>query len=150
MAFDTGVVAGRLKINMHEVERLLESSAMARELGRRGELGVQEAKRLCPTSARGHYLPDNTTRVPPGHLRSSIYWDVGRDNDGLYVDIGSTAPKAEVFAVEYGTRPHVIESHGPWPLRNRITGEVFGRRVNHPGTDAQPFLRPALERAARG
>lgn len=47
---------------------------------------------------------------------------------------------------EYGTDPHVIESTGPWPLRNPETGQVFGRRVNHPGNAPQPYLRPALYR----
>lgn len=47
-------------------------------------------------------------------------------------------------SVEYGSRPHIIRSHGNYPLRNRETGEVFGRVVRHPGTPAQPFMRPAL------
>ena len=48
--------------------------------------------------------------------------------------------------VEYGTRPHIIRSHGDYPLRNRETGEVFGRVVRHPGTQAQPFIRPNFYR----
>jgi len=47
---------------------------------------------------------------------------------------------------EYGSDPHVIESRGKWPLRNKETGQVFGRVVNHPGTPEQPFMRPALYR----
>ena len=47
--------------------------------------------------------------------------------------------------VELGSRPHIIESRGDYPLRNRKTGQVFGKRVRHPGTQAQPFLRPALD-----
>lgn len=45
---------------------------------------------------------------------------------------------------EYGSRPHIIRSTGPWPLRNRETGEVFGPEVHHPGTPEQAFMRPAL------
>lgn len=48
--------------------------------------------------------------------------------------------------VEYGTRPHIIQSHGNYPLRNRKTGQVFGRLVHHPGTQAQPFIRPNFYR----
>ena len=48
--------------------------------------------------------------------------------------------------VEYGTPPHEIVSHGSWPLRNRETGDVFGPVVWHPGTPAQPFMRPAAYR----
>jgi hypothetical protein len=48
--------------------------------------------------------------------------------------------------VEYGTRPHEIRSHGNYPLRNPRTGQVFGRRVWHPGTSAQPYIRPSVYR----
>lgn len=80
---------------------------------------------------------------PPGRLKASVGRTGGRDTDGPYIDIGAGADYA--LDVELGTRPHIIESHGPWPLRNRRTGQVFGRRVEHPGTEPQPFLRPALD-----
>jgi hypothetical protein len=48
-------------------------------------------------------------------------------------------------AVEYGSRPHTIRSHGRWSLRSD-DGEYFGRVVHHPGTKAQPFMRTALYR----
>lgn len=51
--------------------------------------------------------------------------------------------------VEYGSDPHPIDSHGPWPLRNHETGQVFGPHVDHPGTPEQPFMRPALYRIRR-
>lgn len=42
-----------------------------------------------------------------------------------------------------GTRPHIIRSHGPWPLRNRATGQVFGPVVHHPGNRGQHFVERA-------
>lgn len=48
--------------------------------------------------------------------------------------------------VEMGTQPHIIRSKGNHALRNKETGEVFGRVVHHPGTPAQPFMRRALYR----
>lgn len=45
---------------------------------------------------------------------------------------------------EYGSAPHPIDAHGPYSLHNAETGEYFGPHVNHPGTPAQPFMRPAL------
>lgn len=45
---------------------------------------------------------------------------------------------------EFGSAPHIIRSSGPWSLHNRETGERFGRVVRHPGTPAQPFMRPAV------
>jgi Bacteriophage HK97-gp10, putative tail-component len=106
-------------------------------LRRAAERVTQEAKRLCPVSPQGS--GDN----PSGHLRSSIGWDLSRDERGLKADVGTDVDYA--LPVELGTRPHEIESHGDWPLRNRRTNQTFGRKVNHPGTPAQPYLRPALD-----
>lgn len=50
--------------------------------------------------------------------------------------------------VEYDTAPHWITSDGRWSLRSD-DNEYFGRRVWHPGTTAQPFMRPALYRKRR-
>jgi len=58
-------------------------------------------------------------------------------------------PDAPYWAdVEYGSRPHTIRSHGPWSLRSD-EGEYFGPVVHHPGTPAQPFMRPALYQKRR-
>lgn len=46
---------------------------------------------------------------------------------------------------EYGSPPHWITSHGTWSLRSD-EGVYFGRRVWHPGTPAQFFMRRALYR----
>jgi hypothetical protein len=51
--------------------------------------------------------------------------------------------------VEYGARPHIIRSHGPWQLRNRKTGQKFGWIVKHPGSPEQAFMRRALRQKRR-
>lgn len=48
--------------------------------------------------------------------------------------------------VELGSGPHVIRVRNAKVLRNKETGQVFGKQVMHPGTPAQPFMVPALER----
>jgi hypothetical protein len=48
-------------------------------------------------------------------------------------------------AVLYGTPPHWITSHGRWSLRTD-EGDYLGRRVWHPGTQANPFMQRALYR----
>ena len=69
-----------------------------------------------------------------------------------YVTVGGRGPlveRADYWAhVEYGTAPHWIDSHGPWSLRSD-EGVYFGRRVWHPGTTAQPFMRNALYQRRR-
>lgn len=125
------------------IRRLLESEngPVGRLLVTAGEKVTQEAKRRCPVS------PAGSDGHPSGYLRSSIGHDLKRDGEGLYSEIGTDVDYG--LYVEVGTKPHVIESHGDYPLRNAKTGQVFGRRVNHPGTPAQPYLRPALD-AVRG
>jgi hypothetical protein len=72
---------------------------------------------------------------PSGRLRSSIR--SLRQPDGSII-IGPTVDYA--IYVEEDTRPHVIRSHGPWSLRNRATGQLFGPVVHHPGTRGQHFI----------
>jgi hypothetical protein len=82
----------------------------------------------------------NVSPVGPLHrsgtMRSSIH--VFRDSDRSKRDVGPTADYARY--VNDGTRPHEIRSTGPWPLRNRETGQVFGRVVHHPGYIGSHFV----------
>jgi len=47
--------------------------------------------------------------------------------------------------IEFGTAPHVIMTKNKKVLANKKKGLIFGKIVNHPGTTAQPFFRPALD-----
>ena len=49
--------------------------------------------------------------------------------------------------VDRGTRPHVIEPKSPGGvLAFKVKGQmVFAKKVNHPGTKAQPFVLPAFQ-----
>jgi hypothetical protein len=109
---------------------------------RAGERVAQEQKRLAPVS------PDGSHGRPSGYMRSRVGFELGRVERDLCVDIGTdaTTPDGHSYPVdvELGTRAHVIESKGDYPLRDKH-GNVYGRKVNHPGTAAQPFLRPSLD-----
>lgn len=85
---------------------------------------AQDARRRVPVDTGELRSTIRTARVTPQHWR-------------VWVGTEHWAP------TEYGSSPHIIRSTGPWPLRNRETGETFGRIVRHPGTPAQPFMRPA-------
>lgn len=70
-------------------------------------------------------------------------------------------PKAEItyvtgtgvsyaIFVEYGTRPHTITPDDAQALNFSVGGqEVFAKKVEHPGTEPQPFLRSAAEETQR-
>lgn len=137
-------VGGRIIWDDTEFNELFnsENGPAGRYMARVGEVGTQGAKRRAPVS------PDGSNGRPSGYMRSQIGWVIGTDAEGLYVDIISPATTPTGFpyglGVEVGTAAHIIRSHGPYPLRNK-RGQVFGRQVNHPGTAAQPYLRPAMD-----
>jgi hypothetical protein len=89
----------------------------------------ETAVRVCP--------------VDTGALRHTIEGEADRDSMACRLSAGD-ALVDYAAVVEVGGAPHRIASHGPWPLRNRETGQVFGPVVNHPGTPAQPYLRPGV------
>lgn len=52
--------------------------------------------------------------------------------------------------VEYGTAPRTITPTDAEVLRFEVDGDVvYTQRVEHPGTDPRPFLRPAVNEAQR-
>ncbi len=125
----------------------------AQALDRAATAVLQEMKRLCPVSkvqpvyaTKGATVPGGKRLAgdfplrPSGYLRRSCR--KGLEVDGSII-IGPSADYG--IYVEQGTPPHAIDSHGPWPLRNRATGQCFGRHVNHPGTKAQPFIVRSLD-----
>jgi len=78
--------------------------------------------------------------VDTGTLRSSI--------DHQRVDIGEFVVGTNLEYgpdVEYGTDAHVISANGDDPMTFQVDGQWISKySVDHPGTPAQPFLRPAL------
>ncbi len=62
------------------------------------------------------------------------------------VTAGKLKKGAKVFyahMVEFGTGPHIIKARNA--KRLRLHGNVFKKRVTHPGARKKPFLRPALD-----
>jgi hypothetical protein len=52
-------------------------------------------------------------------------------------------------AVHEGTRPHIIRVVNKRILANKRTGQFFGKIVNHPGTQPNPYFLRAIERASK-
>lgn len=90
---------------------------------------VEEQKRLAP--------------VKTGNLRRSI--NVGR----ISARSAESIARANYAAyVEYGTRPHEIRPRNARVLSWKKGGQrIFARRVQHPGTRAQPFMIPGAQKA---
>ncbi len=80
--------------------------------------------------------------VKDGELRADI--QSHRLAPALY-SVGSTKEYAP--PIEYGSRPHPITPNGDYPLRfywEKKGKWVATYHVDHPGHEAQPFLRPSL------
>lgn len=107
---------------------------------------VREAKELVPRKTG--YLGRS---IGPGSLTNSFAI--------VHANAGYAA------FVELGTKPHVIRPSRKrmlsWPKNasgRRLSGRarsnagprVFARKVNHPGTKAQPFLVPGARKALAG
>ncbi len=82
-------------------------------------------------------------------------------NDHVEVVAGGSRNVGYAAAVEFGSRAHIIVPQRAkvlaWGGQRTLGGRLrkgaratnFARRVNHPGTRAQPFLLPGFERALR-
>lgn len=89
-----------------------------------------------------------------GRLKSSIVMRA-RDGGGRFTSQDPQNPAVCSYEVAvqvpyashviHGTRAHPIASRGPWPLRNRKTGQVFGPRVMHPGTRPNDFVTRGMK-----
>ncbi|MFI7113959.1 HK97 gp10 family phage protein [Nonomuraea sp. NPDC050227] len=83
--------------------------------------------------------------VDTGNLKNTIGQDF--DDDGMGFEAGPTANYGA--DVEYGTQPHEIRPRDAKALHwvDSEGQDMFRRRVWHPGTEPQPYMRPAFEKA---
>lgn len=99
---------------------------------------VDEAESLAVQSA-----PVDKGGLRGSHVKSPII------STGTQVIGGVEAQTDYAMFVHEGTRPHVIV-----PRRAKVlawqsnSGVAFAKRVNHPGTKAQPWLAKSAEAAA--
>ncbi len=88
-----------------------------------------EAQDLCP--------------VDKGNLFGSFSNSVELIGNEIVGTIRNSADYAA--AVEFGTKPHTIEPRNKPNLTFKIDGKwISTKKVNHPGTQAIPFLRGAM------
>jgi len=109
---------------------------------------------LVQLEARSADITKKITREVFRDIQRRVPVDTGELLDSLDMSVASlvgtiTVSAEHWAAVEYGTKPHIIRSHGDYALRNRETGQSFGRTVHHPGTEAQPYMRPAVYKKRR-
>lgn len=122
----------------------LDLTKLAIDLNQAGEMAGRSLDDLMLHVANS-MVADMQAIVPvdTGNLRSALKVVVvsqGRISVGPDLNL---APYA--WDVEYGTKPHVIEAKPGKVLRFQAGGRtVYTRRVNHPGTRAQPYYNPVV------
>ena len=88
-------------------------------------------------------LPD--TPIKTGELRSSLF---SRQLSTSSMEIGATAPHS--VYVHQGTRPHEILPVRARALRFNWRGKiVFFKRVMHPGTKPNPFVKRTTDKLVK-
>ncbi|CUU83392.1 phage protein%2C HK97 gp10 family [Campylobacter hyointestinalis subsp. hyointestinalis] len=102
-------------------------------LFRVGSETANEAKKIAPYKT--------------GNLKKDI--QVISVNDKS-VTIGNTKLAPYAKFVYFGTKPHIIKVKKAKALANKKSGLVFGKKVNHPGTKANPYLKNALDSYIKG
>jgi hypothetical protein len=83
------------------------------------------------------------TPVNSGALRSA--WQVRNKRTSVYYEATIYNNTKYAKSIEYGTKPRTITAKNKKVLANKKTGQVFGKSVRHPGSKAQPMLRPAVK-----
>lgn len=94
-----------------------------------------------------HILATEKAEVPikTGTLRRSITMDYRPISVAIYPTVKYALP------VHEGSGAHVIFPKTKKVLRFRVGGKwVFARKVNHPGTKANPFVERTVAKADRG
>lgn len=132
-----------------EIARALESFSanvernMLRGAMRAGAQVIQEEAK-----AR---VPKNT-----GALRDSLRVQTGAKGGKVfaYVKAGRSKKKDDPWyahLVEYGVKPHVIIAGGGTKKGKALAAgaRILGEKVDHPGAQAKPFLRPAFSTKAQ-
>ena len=130
-----------IKFDIKGLEKLREG------LKRAPEMTINEISRAVQKSALT--VQSQAIKEAPvnksgggGNLRQNIKTEL---RSKTRAEIISKAPYS-IF-VEGGTAPHEINIRNKKVLANKRTGEFFGTHVHHPGTQANPYMKRALEKS---
>jgi hypothetical protein len=104
------------------------NKAIARSVGE----VENEAKKQAPVN--------KAPGIKGGNLRQSIKSGMSGLGSGFVVVNSNYG-----IYVHEGTRPHMIRIVNKRVLANKRTGQIFGTKVNHPGTRENPFLQMAVD-----
>ena len=98
---------------------------------------------LFRSMVKMHELAVINCPVDKGFLKNSIILKPANPGYENYI-LGDGV--AYGIDVEFGTSPHVIKPKKKKALKFKMDNKtIFAKKVMHPGTEAQPWMRPALD-----
>lgn len=119
------------------------AGSIARRSGAAGARVIRnEARRLVPEDS-GTLKKAINVRTKQFRNRSGFHFYIAVDRGGSVKNDGWYA-----HFIEYGTQPHQVIPKAAQALKLSASGDVVRNIANHPGTRAQPFMRPAFESKA--
>lgn len=88
--------------------------------------------------------------INTGRLKNSITYKIISKGSASSTTATIRVGASHGIFIEEGTRPHVIRAKYANALRFEVGGEViYAKEVRHPGTKANPFLKPAFEKHSK-
>jgi len=124
-----------VKIDLRQLEKSLKNEPI---------VALQEINNAIKKSAlKIQSLSQKLSPVNTGALRQSI-----QSRFEPLKGIVEAKAKYAIYVHE-GTRPHDILPVNKMALANVRKGQFFGKRVKHPGTTANPFMKKSLEEAVQ-
>jgi HK97 gp10 family phage protein len=134
-----------LKLTLNNAAKLIDTFNRAPEIARKEYLISLERVAAKVVSEAKRNSPVGKGYSGGGNLRQSINY-VQNGGSGFVVWVNA---EYGVY-VDQGTRPHLILPRTKKMLAFQINGKwVFAKRVNHPGTKAQPFFTNAVAEGER-
>ncbi|ASM38504.1 MAG: hypothetical protein SPI03_03585 [Campylobacter sputorum] len=88
-----------------------------------------------------------TAPIVTGNLKRDIK---ARNVSAKGVSIGNTLKASYAKFVHQGTKPYTIKPKNKKVLENKKAGKIFGKKVNHPGIKANPYLQNAFNEYKSG
>lgn len=136
--------AERIKKALKELPEKLRRKVLGQAMHEGAKIIRDEARARAPSGSGSRRGGKPKSQVPKS-LRQTIRVSVRSKRDAVTAKVVAGDRRHGVFYagfVERGTEPHVIKAR-----RGRLfLGTAnFPVRVKHPGTQAKPFMRPAIE-----
>ena len=144
--FDASSLSAMLARLPGELDRSMGGAGGAMALSL--DIVAADARTRAPVSPGSAAEGESAVAEATGFLLRSI--NTGPVEGDFVTGITGTVSASAPYAlhVEYGTKAHIIRPKNKkalrWASGGGAGGWAFAKSVKHPGTTAQPFLRPAL------